>query len=129
MSWSQDSGDLWVSLGVLQCGSAAIGGPLPPPPQEGSRPQAGGYSRQTCADGHLMKRTVFTMKTSGERLEWHAHVCGVSLDLGTSYSCLVGVLPHWFSSSDFGFVQPASHLSTGLWRHKEVLGTESLWCG
>lgn len=50
---------------------------------------------------------------------------GVSLTLGTSCGCLV-VLPHWFSSSDFGFVQPASHLSTGLWRHKEVLGTESL---
>lgn len=65
-----------MSLGVLQCRSAATGGPPPPPPQEGSRPQAGGHSRQTCADGHLMKRTVFAMKTSGERLEWHAHVRG-----------------------------------------------------
>lgn len=113
-----------MSLGVLQCGSAAPAGPPPPPLQEGSRPQAGGHSRQTCADGHLLKRAVFTVKTSGR--DWSGTLVRGGLP-GPRHLLQLprGVLPHCFSSSDFGFVQPASHLSTGLWRHKEVLRTES----
>ena len=78
-----------MSLGVLQCGSAATAGPPPPPLQEGSRPQAGGHSRQTCADGHLLKRAVFTVKTSGR--DWSGTLvrAGVSLALSTFCSCLV----------------------------------------
>ena len=78
-----------MSLGVLQCGSAATAGPPPPPLQEGSRPQAGGHSRQICADGHLLKRAVFTVKTSGR--DWSGTLvrAGVSLALSTSCSCLV----------------------------------------
>lgn len=67
---------LWVSLECCSVGVWPPPDPRPCPPQEGSRLQAGGHSRQTCADGHLMERTVSTVKTSGERREWHARVRG-----------------------------------------------------